>query len=226
MTLPHSYARRPVSPSQHGPANPSLAGRRLRPTALSEAGLPPLRLLAPEQRQVRKCRPMFAAMLAAAALGSGVVVYEAMTLLPPTQEASGPSPADLQALYLARSTLMALSDANRSGNYSVLRDLAGPRFRLNNSEARLADVFHGFRKANLDLGRVAIAPPEFAVAGVRDQDGMLLLRGSLALVDTPPLPAVANPRLAFAMEFEPIDQQWRLLTLDVAVKTSADGQAR
>jgi len=34
-----------------------------------------------------------------------------------------------QALYLIRSTLLTLNDANRSGNYTVLRDLAAPDSR-------------------------------------------------------------------------------------------------
>src|SRR6516225_8491340 len=34
-----------------------------------------------------------------------------------------------QALYLVRSTLLTLNDANLSGNYTVLRDLAAPIFR-------------------------------------------------------------------------------------------------
>jgi flagellar motor protein MotB len=34
-----------------------------------------------------------------------------------------------QALYLVRSTLLTLNDANQSGNYTVLRDLAAPDFR-------------------------------------------------------------------------------------------------
>ena len=41
-----------------------------------------------------------------------------------------PAISNEQALYLVRSTLLTLNDANRSGNYTVLRDLAGP-LRLN-----------------------------------------------------------------------------------------------
>ena len=43
--------------------------------------------------------------------------------------------SDEQALYLIRSTLSTLSDANRSGNYSVLRDLAAPDFQARNTAA-------------------------------------------------------------------------------------------
>jgi len=43
-----------------------------------------------------------------------------------------------QALYLIRSALMTLNDANRTGNYTVLRDLAAPGFQERNTAANLA----------------------------------------------------------------------------------------
>ena len=42
-----------------------------------------------------------------------------------------------QALYLIRSTLLTLNDANQSGNYTVLRDLAAPDFQARNTAADL-----------------------------------------------------------------------------------------
>jgi len=50
-----------------------------------------------------------------------------------------------QALYLIRSTLLTLNDANRSGNYTVLRDLAAPDFQARNTAADLSQSF--FRPA-------------------------------------------------------------------------------
>lgn len=52
---------------------------------------------------------------------------------------------------LIRRTLLALNDANMSGNYSVLRDLASPPFQAANNPARLATVFAKLRSRNLDL---------------------------------------------------------------------------
>ena len=117
---------------------------------------------------------------------------------------------------------MALNDANRTGNYSVLRDLAGPRFQSLNSAARLADTFRGFREANLDLSRAALASSDLATTGVRERDGILVLAGRL------PLQAAggeaehqssskAVPSLRFDLVFEPVAGHWRLLTLSVAV---------
>src|SRR6185369_14106459 len=49
-------------------------------------------------------------------------------------------------LHLIRSTLSTLNDANRSGNYSVLRDLAAPDFQSRNSAADLAQIFTDLRR--------------------------------------------------------------------------------
>src|SRR5215472_14405828 len=46
-----------------------------------------------------------------------------------------------QALYLVRSTLLTLNDAKRSGNYTVLRDLAAPDFQARNTPPILGIPF-------------------------------------------------------------------------------------
>src|SRR5882672_4896985 len=53
-----------------------------------------------------------------------------------------------QALYLVRSTLLTLNDANHSGNYTVLHDLAAPDFQARNSAADLAQSFADLRRRN------------------------------------------------------------------------------
>ena len=118
---------------------------------------------------------------------------------------------DTRALFLVRSTLMALNDANRSGNYSVLRDLAGPRFRQQNPEARLREVFRGYREANADLSRVAMTTPALTSAQVRAEDGVLALDGSVDMGEP------GGMRLRFQLEFEDVAGHWRLLTLGVSV---------
>ena len=47
---------------------------------------------------------------------------------------------------LIRTTLIALNQANQTGNYSVLRDLGTPQFQSLNSDARLAEIFAALRK--------------------------------------------------------------------------------
>ena len=67
---------------------------------------------------------------------------------------------------LIRSTVVALDQANRTGNYSVLHDLGDGSFRGAYSQAALADMFRAFREQNVALNSVVLfdaqldAPPE------------------------------------------------------------------
>ena len=94
---------------------------------------------------------------------------------PATQPAT---PVSLeQALYLIRSTLLTLNDANRSGNYTVLRDLASPDFQANNTAADLSQIFADLRKRNIDLHVVAITAPQLSTPPYIDNNKMLRLTG-------------------------------------------------
>jgi hypothetical protein len=113
-----------------------------------------------------------------------------------------------QALYLIRSTLLTLNDANRSGNYTVLRDLAAPGFQEKNSAADLAVIFTELRRRNFDLFAVALAAPQLTATPVRDDKGMLRLTG---LFPTRP------QQINFDLLFQDIGGQWRLF--GIAVQT-------
>lgn len=112
-----------------------------------------------------------------------------------------------QALYLIRSTLLTLNDANRSGNYTVLRDLAAPTFQAENTDADLADDFKDLRRRRIDLYAVALDTPHLIAAPALDQDGMLQLSG---FFPTRPL------RITFDLKFQDVSGQWRLFGISVA----------
>src|SRR5262249_46684648 len=82
-----------------------------------------------------------------------------------------------QAIYLIRSTLLTLNDANRSGNYTVLRDLAAPSFQSSNTAADLALIFSDLRRRNFDLYGAALLAPQLTAVPALDQKGMLRLTG-------------------------------------------------
>ncbi|MBC7018053.1 hypothetical protein G6O44_25355, partial [Salmonella enterica subsp. enterica serovar Enteritidis] len=68
-----------------------------------------------------------------------------------------PKPANIDrngVLILVRSTLLALDQANKTGNYTVLRDLGAPGFQAGNNAARLAEIFASQRNDKLDLSGV------------------------------------------------------------------------
>jgi hypothetical protein len=82
-----------------------------------------------------------------------------------------------QALHLIRATLLTLNEANRAGNYSVLRDLAAPAFQAKNSPADLALTFADLRNGHFDLFAAAVLAPTLAAPPHLDANGMLRLTG-------------------------------------------------
>jgi hypothetical protein len=117
-----------------------------------------------------------------------------------------------QAFYLIRSTLLTLNDANRSGNYSVLRDLAAPDFQARNSAADLADSFADLRRRKFDLFAAALIAPQLTAAPALDGKGMLRLTGHF-----PTRPQ----QIDFDLLFKNVGGQWRLFGIAVATPTAA-----
>lgn len=111
-----------------------------------------------------------------------------------------------QALYLIRSTLLTLNDANRSGNYSVLHDLAAPGFQQKNSPADLATIFADLRNRHFDLFAVALTAPQLSTPPHLENNGMLRLTGAFP---TRPL------QINFDLLFENVARQWRLFGISV-----------
>jgi hypothetical protein len=130
----------------------------------------------------------------------------------PVQE---PKPAQIDrngVIILIRSTLLALDDANKSGNYSVLRDLGAPGFQLGNTDARLAEIFAGQRKENLDLSGVAVLEPQLTLLPQIEANGMMRMAGFF-----PSVPTQVNFELLYA----PVNRQWRLMGLSVTLGQTA-----
>jgi hypothetical protein len=112
-----------------------------------------------------------------------------------------------QALYLIRSTLLTLNDANRSGNYTVLRDLAAPDFQASNTAADLAQIFSDLRRRNFDLYGAALLAPQLTAAPALDADKRLRLTGFF-----PTRPQQIN----FDLSFQVAGGQWRLFGIAIA----------
>ena len=120
----------------------------------------------------------------------------------------GPSPAQIDrngVLILIRSTLLALDQANKTGNYSVLRDLGGPSFQANTA-ARLAEIFAKQRNDNIDLSGVAVIDPQLTLLPQIEGNGLMHMAGFF-----PSVPTQVN----FELAFEPVGGRWRLFALSV-----------
>ena len=122
-----------------------------------------------------------------------------------------------QALFLIRSTLSALNDANRTGNYTVLRDLAAPSFQAAHSPADLALVFADLRRNQLDLSAAALLVPRLTAMEPPEAGKPWQLAGYL-----PTEPR----RVIFDLRFDAAGGHWRLSgasigTTETPAKTAA-----
>ena len=111
-----------------------------------------------------------------------------------------------QALYLIRSTLLTLNDANRTGNYTVLRELASPDFQAKNTPADLGVIFSDLRNRKMDLFAVALMAPQLSAPPHLEANGMLRLTGAFP---TRPL------QISFDLLFQNVGGQWRLFGISV-----------
>jgi hypothetical protein len=128
--------------------------------------------------------------------------------------AQAPKPAQIDrngVLILVRSALLALDQANKTGNYTVLRDLGAPAFQAN-TPARLGEIFAKLRNDNLDLSGVAVIDPQLSLLPQIESTGMLHMTGFF-----PSIPTQVNFDLAFA----PVNGQWRLFGISVSIGQSA-----
>ena len=129
-------------------------------------------------------------------------------------QAQAPKPAQIDrngVLILIRSALLALDQANKTGNYSVLRDLGSPDFQAN-SAAQLAEIFAQQRRDNVDLSGVAVIDPQLTLLPQIEANGMMHMAGFF-----PSVPTQVNFELAYA----PVGGRWRLFALSVSFGQAA-----
>ena len=128
-------------------------------------------------------------------------------------QAPAPRPASIDrngVLILLRSTLLALDHANKTGNYTVLRDLGSATFRAYNA-AQIADTFAPHRRDRLDLSGVSVLEPQLSAAPTIGADGLMRLEGVF-----PSVPSQVN----FSLVFAPEDRIWRLAGLSLRLSPS------
>jgi hypothetical protein len=118
-------------------------------------------------------------------------------------------PNDDKLLILINSAVLALNQANFTGNYTVLRDMAAPGFKRINSPERLAQIFANLRKRNLDLSPVVLFQPKLYQRPQISDKGMLRITGFFP---------TSPERVNFDLIFQPVRGQWRLF--GISVKTA------
>jgi hypothetical protein len=164
--------------------------------------------------QTRSRRHWLSLLISAAIIAAGASPGLAQTpkSLPPETQAPKPAQIDRNGvLILIRSSLLALDQANKTGNYTVLRDLGAPGFQTNTA-ARLAEIFAKQRNDNLDLSGVAAIDPQLSLLPQIEANGLMRMAGLF-----PSVPSQVNFELAFA----PVNGQWRLFGISVSIGPAA-----
>ena len=122
-------------------------------------------------------------------------------------------------MLLIQLHMAALSLANITGNYDVLRAMGSPKFQAANTAADLAKTFQSFRANNIDVSPALLYAP--VLNGPPRLEGADTLRLS-GHFETEP------QNVAFDLAFQAVNNGWRLAGISVqtmaarAVQTAAE----
>jgi hypothetical protein len=128
-----------------------------------------------------------------------------------------PMPSDDVLLMLIESSVMALNQANTTGNYSVLREIGAPAFQNANSVERLAQLFAPLRSRNLDLSPILLIQPKLFRAPEMNAKGMIRVMGFFP---------TSPERVNFDLIFQPVQSRWRLFGIAVSTRPAPPATQR
>jgi hypothetical protein len=117
-----------------------------------------------------------------------------------------PMPNDAVIWMLIESAVIALNQANITGNYSVLHDMGAPAFQNANSPEKLAQIYGPLRDRQLDLSPILIFQPKLFQKPEMNAEGMIRVTG---FFPTKP------ERVNFDLIFQPVNGKWRLFGIAV-----------
>ncbi|WP_295638999.1 hypothetical protein [Novosphingobium sp.] len=121
-------------------------------------------------------------------------------------QSTRPVPGDLELVKLIWSTMAMVDHANRSGNYSVLRDNSSTGFQINNNPAQLGQIFASLRASRIDLSNTLLLAPTYAAAPQLVQPDVFRVRGVFGLRPSP---------IAFDFVFQWEQGTWRLYGISI-----------
>jgi hypothetical protein len=123
----------------------------------------------------------------------------------------------MELALLIKSPIIALQQANQTGNYSVLRDLGSPVFRERFDQTRVAAIFANLRSRNVNLTPVMLIAPNLTKQPEMTAEKQLHIVGEFP----------AQPlKVQFELLFLSIDGIWRIEGIAVdAVPAAGVAQA-
>lgn len=127
-----------------------------------------------------------ALLLAMLPLGQPLAAQQPQPARPAQAPSAAPVPDRLTVLKLLWGTMAAVDQANRTGNYSVLRDLGSATFQAGSNPTTLAAAFAPLRAQSIDLADTLLATPTWIQAPAV-QAGQLRMSGSFPIRTAPVL---------------------------------------
>lgn len=122
-------------------------------------------------------------------------------------------PSDVHIVLMIRNAVIALSQANITGNYTVVRELGTADFQMTNNPARLAEIFTTLRSRKIDLSPVMVFSPKYTNGPTLDGQ---ILRVAGYFPTTP-------EQVQFELAYQYAGDQWLLGGIAVSVAPPADG---
>ena len=116
-------------------------------------------------------------------------------------------PSAEELVSLVRNVLLAVNDANLTGNYTVLRDLSAPDSQGLNTPERLEESFRPIRQQGTDFSIVAVATPRFVQLPTFTPQGYLRVNGEFN----------SSPRITFDIFLQHVAGRWRPYAIGVGV---------
>ena len=111
------------------------------------------------------------------------------------------------AFLLMRNALIALDQANKTNEYSILRATASTAFQAN-STGKLSEIFAAQRREGLNLAYAAILEPKWTVEPQIEASGMIHMAGTFEVSPVP---------VAFDLLFTQQNGQWLLFGVSVGL---------
>jgi hypothetical protein len=129
------------------------------------------------------------------------------------QDAAPAMPDEVHVVLMVRNAIVALSQANITGNYTVLREMGTADFQMTNSPARLAEIFATLRSRKIDLSPVMVFSPKYTSAPALEGP-ILRVAGYFP---------TAPEQVQFELAYQHSGDQWLLGGIAVSVAPPADG---
>ncbi len=194
-------------PAAEAPAQEKPAPRR--PKAVKKPKPPPAAPASNAQKAPPASNPQTAPQGQQPQAAPAAAAPNAQGQRPPAAPAGQPqAPSSYGLAILIQNALTALSQANITGNYSVLHDLGSPDFQKTNPPERLAQIFAHLRETKLNMTPLVLYPPHLARPAMVES-GVLHVAG---FYDTRPL------RITFELAYQDVQSVWRLNGVSVSTE--------